>query len=174
MVLLRGFGEQRRESRYKKRLVRCGLGLAASALLVLVMTAVAAGAKRAELAQFEQAAATIGRDAAQATRLRSSVALANETIGAVNTLLNKYPSPHLEIARLTALLEDDVYIAQFAMDGHDIKLRGRAADASSVMEKLTDEPAYGEVSAPQAIVKVGNTGQEQFSLNISLRPGASG
>ena len=53
-------------------------------------------------------------------------------------------------------------------------LRGRAMDAASIMQKLTDEPAYGEVTAPQAIVKVGNTGLEQFSLNINLDAGTSG
>ncbi len=89
-------------------------------------------------------------------------------------MLQNFPSPHLEIARLTALLEDDVSINQFQMSGRQIRLRGRAVDAASVMQKLTDEADYGEVSAPQAIVKVGNTGLEQFSLNINLRPGESG
>jgi hypothetical protein len=42
------------------------------------------------------------------------------------------------------------------------------------MQKLTNEPAYVEVTAPQAIVKVGNSGLEQFSLNINLGDGVSG
>lgn len=174
MVVIRGFGEKTRAGKYRKRLVRCGIGLCASALLVLLIVAVNAGMKRAELLQVEDMTATVQARAAQAARLRSSVALANETISAVNAIVTLYPSPHVEIARLTALLNDEVSISQFAMNGGEIRLRGRAVDASSVMQKLTSEPAYTEVSAPQAIVKVGNSGLEQFSLNIVLREGASG
>lgn len=174
LVLLRGFGEHRRERMYRKRLLRCGAGITAVAALLLVIAAVSALSKRAELARFEETAADIGRQAAEATQLRASVTRANETIVAVNEVLQNFPSPHLEIARLTALLEDDVSINQFQMSGRQIRLRGRAVDAASVMQKLTDEADYGEVSAPQAIVKVGNTGLEQFSLNINLRPGESG
>ena len=174
MVLVRGFGEKTRAGKYSRRLLRCGLGLAASALLILLMVAAGAGAKRAELLQVEAMAANIQTEAAHASRLRASLALANETISAVNTIVALYPNPHLEIARLTALLGDDVSISQFAMKGGEMRLRGRAADASAVMQKLTNEPTYGEVSAPQAIVRVGNTGLEQFSLNITLRQGVSG
>jgi hypothetical protein len=66
------------------------------------------------------------------------------------------------------LLGDDAYILQFTMNGTEIRLRGRAVDASSVMQVLTNEPMYQQVTAPQAIVKVANAGQEQFTLNITL------
>jgi hypothetical protein len=174
LVLLRGFGEHRRDRMYRKRLLRCAAGIAAVAALLLVIAGVSVLSKRAELARFEETAADIGREAAEATQLRASVSRANETIAAVNEVLQSFPSPHLEIARLTALLEDDVSINQFQMSGRQIRLRGRAVDAATVMQKLTDEADYGEVSAPQAIVKVGNTGLEQFSLNINLRSGESG
>ncbi len=174
MVVLRGFGEHKREARYRKRLRRCGAMLAVTAVLVLLMAGVAAGAKRAELLQVETLAASVQNGAAQASRMRTSLALANQTIGAVNNVVGLYPNPHYEIARLTQLLDDDAHIVQFAMSGREIRLRGRAADAASVMQKLTDEPAYAEVTAPQAIVKVGNTGLEQFSLNINLNEGPPG
>ena len=45
---------------------------------------------------------------------------------------------------------------------------GTPSEAAAVMQKLTDEPTYSEVLAPQAIVRVGNTGLEQFSLTITL------
>ena len=46
----------------------------------------------------------------------------------------------------------------------------RAADAAKVMEQLTNEPAYLDMT-PQAIVKLGDTGQEQFSLNFQVAGG---
>lgn len=174
LVLVRGFGENKREGKYRKRLLRCGVGLGVCALLLLLVAGTSVVAKRAELLQMQEIAAVTGREAAAASAIRSTLALANETVSAVNSILALHPNPHLEIARLTALLDDDASIVQFAMNGNEIRLRGRAVDASSVMQVLTDEPAYGEVSAPQAIVKVGNTGLEQFSLNITLREGESG
>jgi hypothetical protein len=145
-----------------------------SALLVLLITGVAVGVKRAELLQVETLAANARREAADASRMRESLALANETISAANHNIDIYPNPHYEIARLTQLLGDDAHIVQFAMSGREIRLRGRARDAAAVMQKLTKESAYAEVTAPQAIVKVGDSGLEQFSLNINLADGASG
>jgi hypothetical protein len=148
--------------------------LAISAALVLLIAGIAAGAKRVELLHVETLVANTQREAAEASAMRNSLAQANEIIGAANKLVDLYPNPYYEIARLTQLLGDDAHIVQFAMSGREIRLRGRARDAASVMQKLTNEPAYVEVTAPQAIVKVGNSGLEQFSLNINLGDGVSG
>jgi general secretion pathway protein L len=169
MVVVRGFGESSRENSYRKRLVRSGIILAIAAVLILLIAGVATGTKRAEVLQVETMAAIAKREAAEASRMRDSLSLANETIDAANRIIALYPSPHYEIARLTQLLGDGVYIAQFSMNGKEIRVRGRALDAASVMQKLTDLPDYEEVTAPQAIVKVGNSGLEQFTLNISIR-----
>lgn len=174
MVLVHGFGEKTRADNYRRRLVRCGLGIAAAALALLLIVAVAAGAKRAELAQIQKMAAEVQEDAAQASAMRSSLALANETIASVNSIIAELPNPHAELARVTALLDDDVSVTRFSMKGPELRLEGRAVDAASVMQKLNSEPGYGEVSAPQGITKVGNTGLEQFSLNIVMRDGESG
>jgi hypothetical protein len=107
------------------------------------------------------------RKAAEASQLKTLLAVANETIVAANEVVARYPNPHAEIARLTKLLGDDTYVSTFSMAGPDIRLRGRAADAALVMQQLTDEPGYGEVQAPQAFSRVAD-GQEQFSLNIRV------
>lgn len=170
-VVIQGFGEEHRVKRYRRRLARCAAMLFAGAMAVLLMAGVAAGSLRIELAHIEKLAASTQRDAAEASRLRSRMALANEVSGSAKAVLEAYPNPHYELARLTRLLGDDAYIVQFNMNGREIRLRGRAADAASVMQNLTSEPAYSEVTAPQAIVKVGNSGLEQFSLNIVLAEG---
>ena len=48
---------------------------------------------------------------------------------------------------------------------------GRAEDAAAVMQLLTGEPDYAEVASPQAIVKVANSGLEQFTLDLTLAGG---
>jgi general secretion pathway protein L len=173
-VVVRGFGEDKREVRYRQRLIRCGALLALTAALVLLVAGVAAGAKRGELLQIEALATAVQREAADASAMRTLLAQANESIVGASRVIALHPSPHFEIARLTQLFDDDVHILQFTMIGRELRLRGRAKDASLVMQKLIDEPAYAEVTAPQAIVKVARSDMEQFSLNINLADGASG
>jgi hypothetical protein len=171
-LVVRGFGEGSREARYRKRLFRSLVIAGIGAVIVLLMAAVGAGTKRAELAHVEGLAAAAQRDSSQAARLRARVALASETSSAARELIAAYPNPHNEIGRLTRLLGDGAHIVQFSMKGREIRIRGRAEDAAAIMQLLTSEPEYAEVTAPQAIVKVANSGLEQFTLNLSLADGA--
>lgn len=168
MVVLGGFGEARRESRYRKRLLWAGVMSGVAAGLVLLISGLAAGAKQVELGRMEARADITGREAASAAELRASLAEANRQIQAARDIVAKYPNPHVEIARLTRLLDDDAYAAHMAVRGDVIRLRGRATDAASVMQRLSSQPAYKEVTAPQAIVRVGNTNLEQFYLDIRV------
>ncbi len=172
-VALAGFGEHRRTRHYRQRLIRVAGLVLLSALLVLLISALAAGGSYLQYQRLEEQVAVAERDSRAATEIKAELQAANQTINAVNDIVSRYPSPHLEVARLTRLLGDDVHVTQFSMRGRELKLRGRAADAASVMELLTDEPAYASVTAPQAIVTVPG-GLEQFYLNIGMaEPGAT-
>ena len=57
------------------------------------------------------------------------------------------------------------------MEGLELGLRGRAPDAASVMQRLTRQDEYAEVTAPRAFVRVKGTSVEQFYLDILLRRG---
>ena len=174
MVLIRGFGENDRAEKYRGRLIRCGLGLGLCGVLLLLTVAVATGFKSAELRQLEEIARNMKTEASEASRLRLSLAVANETVSAINMVIAAHPEPHVEISRLTGLLDDEVALSRLAISGNEMRIQGRAVNAASVMQLLTEEPAFSQVSAPQAIIRVGNTGLEQFSLDIKLNSGASG
>ena len=169
MVMVRGFGEELRTMRYRKRLIRVTIMLGVIAVLLLSIVAVATSLKGAELQRVQTMAATTQGESADASRMRSSLVLANETIAAVNQIAMNYPNPQFEIARLTQLLEDSVSVEHFSMHGLEINLRGRAADAASVMQRLTDQPDYAEVTAPRAITRVHGTPLEQFYLSMRRR-----
>jgi len=113
--------------------------------------------------------ASVTAQTREAAEQREALSSANQVISGVEAVSSQYPSPHVELARLTELLGDDAYIAQFAMRGNEIRLRGRSSDAAAVMEKLTAVPEFAEVSAEQGgITKLGNTGLEQFYVTIRL------
>lgn len=171
-IVLRGFGESQRLSRYKRRLLRIGSLLGACLALVLAMLLVAAGGKYLELRHVESLAQSVQVDSADAQAARTALQTANETAGKMNEVLVQYPNPHFELARVSALLGDDAYISQFTMRGNEIRLRGRATDAADVMQTLSAVEAFAEVSSPAAITRIANTGLEQFTINIRLRSGA--
>ncbi len=171
IVVLQGFGEGLRERRYRRRLLHCAALVAVIAVLLLAMAGVSALFKGAELQRLEQMSTATTSRAAEASRLKSVLAVATQTIDAANEVVALYPNPHAELARLTRLLGDEASISSFSMTGPQMRLRGRAGDAALVMEELTDEPGYLEVQAPQAISRVAD-GQEQFYLDIRVGEGA--
>lgn len=169
VITLSGFGEARRETLYKKRLVRVGVRIGAIVLLVLLIAGTATALKHMELGKVQSLASATETRAADVSALRSALVAVNESVLAVNGVLSAYPNPHLELSRLSALLDDDTYIQRFEMTGNTINLRGRARDAAEVMKRLTAEPAYAKVEAPRAISQVRGTDLEQFHLQITLR-----
>ena len=74
----------------------------------------------------------------------------------------------LSTVQLTSLLDDDAFLQEFKINGNKIRLRGRAKDAAQLMQRLTDEKNYANVSAPQAITRLGNSGMEQFFLDLEI------
>lgn len=168
VIVLTGFGEDKRQQRYKQRLLRVAAMIAYSAVLVVIIFGLAAGFKYLELKQLRSVSDDVRAEAAQAIKMRNTIVSANETIAAVTALVEQRPSPHLEMARLSELLGDDASLLQFSVNGKNLNIRGVANDASVVVQQLTDQSAYTKVTSPQAITKYFNTGQEQFSLTIEL------
>ncbi|MFV0478776.1 MAG: PilN domain-containing protein [Parahaliea sp.] len=171
-VVLRGFGEQKRLQRYKRRLQRMGLLLVSVLGIVVLSALIAAGTKYLQMKQYQHLANTVMADTRVVSTDRELVSGANQTIAAVRAVSQRYPNPHIELARLTQLLGDDTYIAQFSMRADEVRLRGRARDAAAVMEKLTSVPAFAEVSADEGgITRIGREGLEQFFVNIRVQTG---
>ncbi len=167
MVVVAGFGESDRHSRYRRRLLRVGAMAGGAALLLLVTVLVGAGFKKWEFERLSAVEETTRQEAAQALRLRTTLGGANAVIEAVNAISAEYPNPHTELARLTHLLDDDVYVERLSIEGNAMDLRGRALDAASVMELLAKQPAYAGVTAGSPIRSLPGTRQEQFHLKIT-------
>jgi hypothetical protein len=124
-----------------------------------------------ELQRYREMSSLLERKASAASSAREALLVASESITALNQYVKSYPNPQVELARLTRLLGDDASLVRFEMAGLDIQLQGRARDAASVVQQLTREPAYLKVNSPRAISKFGNTGYEEFYLDITLAGG---
>ncbi|MFV8818303.1 PilN domain-containing protein [Haliea sp. E17] len=166
LVVVRGFGEAVRERLYRQRLLRVVsmIGVAAALLFVLVLAG--AGSKKWELERLSALEQTTRQEAAEAMRLRSVVGDSNELIAAVNEISSQYPNPHMELARLTHLLEDSAYIDRLSIEGREMDIQGKAVNAAQMMELLTKQDAWSGVTAGSPIRKLPNSNREQFHLKI--------
>lgn len=165
-VVLTGFGEGKRLRRYNKRLVRVSGLLGCSAVLIVLIFAVATGVKKLELKQYQQMSSDIGAQAENASNMRNTLVAANETIAVVNEVVTNRPNPRYVLAKLTRLLGDDASLVTFSLKGRQLKFLGRSTNAAEVIQTLTKEPTFARVESRSAIIKIGAL--EQFSLEIEL------
>ena len=168
-VRLRGFGEEAREADYRRRIIRSGVLLTVCLGVFLLMAGLSVVISGRELAALEALRDEASLEARSAIASRDQLAATNAAIGELNKLSLLLPNPQPEIHRLTLLLPDSAYVTQFTQEGRSIRLRGRGNDAASLQQAMTEEPAFKQVTAPQAISRVGNTGLEQFFLDIQLK-----
>lgn len=167
-VVMRGFGEATREGLYRRRVMRSGIMIAASLLLVLALAGTSTLLAGWRLSKLESIQRAVGTEARDAIRLRDELAQVNATIGELNALGQQLASPQQELSRLTALLPDSAHLTQYTQDGLDLRLRGRAQDAASLQQSLTKVEAFRSVTASQAITRVPNSDLEQFFLDVEL------
>ena len=170
-VRLRGFGESVREIDYRWRILRAGALIGVCFAAVLLLMGMSVLLSQRELSALEALQKEASEEARGAIALRGELAATNAVIGELNKLSLQLPSPQSEILRLTQLLPDSAYVTQYTQEGQSIRLRGRGTDAATLQQALTEEAAFKQVTAPQAISRVGNTGLEQFFLDIQLRAG---
>ncbi len=165
-VVVRGFGESRREKLYRRRLLRVAALVGGAAAIVLAMLLVGAGFKKWELERLSDLESATRQQAAAAMQQREILGDSNVTITAVGEIAAQYPNPHQDLALLTALLDDTVYVERLAIEGREIDIRGKAENAAQVMELLTKQAAFAGVTAGSPIRKLPNTNREQFHLKV--------
>ncbi len=168
-LVIDGFGEQVRTQFYNKRLRRVVILLGIAAMVVASIVGVWAGLQRLQLQELETAAARAQSGSQEAVALRTKLAASNEKLASVSQVVANFPNPHRELARLTRVLDDDVSVDRLTIKGLKLSVRGKAADAASVMQKLNDEQDYIEVTAPRAISRAKNTNLDHFLLDVKRR-----
>jgi len=167
MVMLRGFGEDARRRRNRRRLGRMAALFGACLLLLVAITAVAAGGSYLALQQVEEQQARAMQSAREAVALRESLAASRAMLDVARDLLARYPSPHSELQRLAALLDDDTWLSSVELRDGTIRIEGQSANAAQVMGQLLEHPAYARVEAPVAFSKV-RDGTERLVLDLTL------
>jgi general secretion pathway protein L len=172
-VVLQGFAEGLRNQRYSARLKRLGLWGVCIFALSLVLIAVPVGLRAIQLDHYENELVHAQQASAQAVRYRASLATDNERINDVNRQFALANNPHRELVRLTALLDDTVYLNSYEQTTARIRIDGMAVNAAKLMSVLSDTDWYADVKAPSAIRREGRIEMERFVLDLTLAPEVS-
>ena len=168
-VVMKGFGESTRELGYIRRIARSGIIVAICMLLVLAVIGTSTALSGRRVQKLEVIQSAVRNESGTAMQLRDRLAEINGVVAELSALNERLPSPQLEIARLTELLPDSAYVTQYTQTGRSIRIRGLSTDGASLQQALTEVPAYTSVKATQAISRVGNSGLEQFFLDLELK-----
>lgn len=174
MQVIAGFGESARQQRYRRRLLRAGGGLAYCLVALVLCFAIATGMKYLDMQRVEAAYDEVRLRAARAVELREALNLGNSRVKAANKMLAERPDFYRELMRLSALLDDETWITLVDIKNGTMRINGQSPNAAAVMQKLTDESAYDEVTAPSAIRKARRSDLENFVLEITFAAKVSG
>ncbi len=168
-IVIPGFGEVQRETRYKARLRRM-LAWGAYCLIVsILLLAVPVGLRSIQAEHYQDELNRVQRQSAEAVRLRNQLSESNERIQEIQRLLVQAGDPYVELVRLTHLLDDSVWLLSFDLRGDKLRIDGMADNAAELMQLLSEQPGYVDVRAPSAIRREQRSTQERFVLDIGLR-----
>lgn len=170
-VVLEGFGEQRRHSRYTQQLKRLGLLCGGILLLSLILMVVPVGLRAIQLAHYEQDLVTARTRSVAAVQLRDQLVKNNERAQEVTQLLQSSSNPYQELLTLTYLLNDSVWLISLELKGNKLRIDGMADNAAELMQLLSAQPQYSDVRAPSATRRDPRSGQERFVFDITLASG---
>lgn len=167
-VVIEGFGEQLRHTRYTRHLKRlfawCGYALIVSILLM----ALPVGLRAIQLEHYQQELVSVQRGSAEAVRLRNELAKNNERAQEIIRLVHSTANPYDELLQLTYLLDNTVWLTSLEQRGDKLRIDGMAENAAELMQQLSAQARYSDVRAPSAIRRDPRTGQERFVLDITL------
>lgn len=167
-VVLRGFGEQKRDANYRRRLVVLSALLATCLLMVVALISLPGLVRTMQADNMEYHLRKAEADAAEAVQLREQLVADNSRAQAIQSLVDQQPNVRAVLGRLTTQTPDGVYFEELVMEGGQVRARGWAVNATQFLQLLADDPLYVEVSAPSGIRRHGRTNLEQFTVELRL------
>ena len=169
-AVLSGYGEPAREA-FCSRRRRSGLVLLASLALGGGVLAVTPSIQlRARAIEAASAYEDIAKKSAPAVRQREQLMSTVESMGALAELTNGRIEPLLVLDKLTQVLPDDSALQNFKLQGNKLSFSGQTGNASALMQLLGEVPGFKEVHAPTAATRLGISGKEVFSVELTLDP----
>lgn len=174
-IVLDGFGEQARNSRYLHRLKRLALMLGITLLAACLFFVTPVVYKMQQLKAVEEAYQEVRREAGNIGALRGGLAKKNALIMNLNQELAERVPPQEALSTLTYYLADDVWLTGYKQEGAVVEIQGAASNGAAMMQYLSQQPEFERVRAVSAFRKLGSKDQERFQIELTYAkpPGGS-
>lgn len=167
-IVLRGFGEARREVLLQQGLVqRVGVLLLGLALLTaLAVTPTALLRLRAQQAQ--QSFAALQKQAAPQIAQREALTQRVERLRVVGELLDRQLALPPVLDMLTRTVPDGAWLTAVRLDGTKLVLNGQADDAAALVQRLAAQPGVHEVRLASPATRGAGAPKETFIIELRL------
>lgn len=173
-IVIDGFGELARYSRYKRRLVGLLSMLLLSSVLLLVAAAVPVAQKGSELRYMQELYDGAQREARSAVQMRSQLARTSQYMETLSTLSKEAAEPLSPLAMLTREIPVNGWLLSFQQDGNRVRIEGIAENAAVLMQDLGAVGLFEKVQQVSAIRKTGNNLKERYQFELFLPAVAEG
>ena len=169
-LVLQGFGETARHA-FAARRRHLGYGLLALALaLVLAMAATPTVQLRSRALQAVAAYEALAARTAPVVRQRELLLQSAEHLNGLAELLADRMEPLRVLEKLTEVLPDDTALQSFRLQGTKVTLGGLTSNTASLLQLLGEQSGLREVRSPSAATRMGASGKENFSIELTLDP----
>ncbi|WP_339897196.1 PilN domain-containing protein [uncultured Gilvimarinus sp.] len=171
-IVLSGFGEYERNTRYRRRLQKAALLVSCAALLLVMSVAVPVAYKYYDLTATQAAYSDIQEQAKDIVQLRTGLASANQYIDELNSAEKNVSNPMFVLNLLSDKLPDDAWLTSFEQEGDSVTIDGVADNGAALMQEISQYQGVQNVRAVSGIRKVGkNDEKERYSFAFTVAEG---
>lgn len=173
-IVLKGYGENaRRAHSLKGSWLRIALLALAVALLAAIAVTPSLQLRQRALDAYA-AHQALARQAAPMQEQREALLQTVEALQALAQMHAQRIEPLRVLNKLTELLPDDTALQGFSLKGQKVSIHGQTANASTLMQILSQQEGMRDVRAPSAAVRSGGEARENFAIEFVVDAGVFG
>lgn len=167
-IVLRGFGEVRREQVQSRWKVINGWLLGVMCLLFAALAVTPTLQLRARALQAVAAYEELIRAATPALKQREALVLAETQLSELRSILAEQVEPLKVLEMLTQAIPDDTSLHSLQIQGLKVSLAGQTGNAAALIQQLGNHPALREVKAPTAATRPPGATKDTFSIEAMI------
>lgn len=169
-IVMQGFGESKRQAQAARgRLVRYAFVATAGVLLAGIAITPSLQLRFRALDAYA-AHEALTRKTAPLVMQREALMTTAEGLGALAELHAARIEPLRVLDKLTRALPDDTALQNFVLKDHKVTITGLTANASSLMQTLSEQEGLRDVRAPSPATRSGGESKENFTIEFSVDP----
>lgn len=168
-VLFNGYGGDLRATRMRRRMRRLTLWLVLAVLLLVALNAVPVWHAKQRSEAVNAHLRTLQARVADTVAARDGLLRDRQRMVALTDFgTDRAGALHL-MENLSRLLPDDVWLERLEIQVGQVRMAGRAANASALVQTLDQQPDYRNVRMPGAIAREAG-GRERFVIEFEYGP----